>query len=249
MTKRILPYTAFVLFLFSCQEDQEPKSSIIKTGDYSHMQVNSYDTLVIGEYNEASSFNIDLDRDGTDDVQFESTIWGSSEVGYHPRSIVKTLHDDVQFFGYSTIDTLFFNESSYTRELKDGAVLITQTLNYTCHRKEENDSILRITPTFKLIPLDEGEQLSEDNIFASAIITMKNEGYTIPIAQYETSRDTFYNVQEQQMKDCFEAFPPEQIKYIGIKLENGSRLGWIKTGLFSKYKILILESAIQFPDD
>jgi hypothetical protein len=232
------------LIFFGCEDDNNIKTSEIKIGDNSNMIINYYDTTLIGEYNVPKYFNIDLDNDGNDDIQFESELWGSPAVGQNPKSVIKSLSESIQFYGFHRNDTSFLNRDTSVYTGANDMVEIYYRYNYTCHQIDKNDSILKITPSFKLTPLDRGAVLKMGDTYKSDTITLINDWYGFPPSYYEINSDTAIIEYRTYYNDCDE-FPLDNIKYIGVRFYNDSRLGWIKVSVFDKYKILIIESGIQ----
>lgn len=243
-TKNLILIITLGLIFFSCEDDNNIKTSEIKIGDNSNMIINFYDTTLIGGYNQPKIFNLDLDKDGNDDIQFESGVWGSPGLGQHPKSVIKSLSDNVQIYGFESNDTSFLNIDTSSYAGANNIIEIVYSYNYTCQQIDKNDSILRITTSFKLTPLDRGDILKTDDTYNSDTITMTNDWFSYPPLHYKINSDTAI-IEYTTIYNCCNDFPLDEIKYIGVRFENDSRLGWIKLSVFDKYKILILESGIQ----
>jgi hypothetical protein len=87
------------LLVISCEKEEE-RSREISIGETCHMLVHYYDTTVVGGYNSTVGYSMDIDCDGTGDIEFTSEIWGSPGLGQHPSSSVRCLHGDTTFFEY-----------------------------------------------------------------------------------------------------------------------------------------------------
>jgi hypothetical protein len=242
--KNILPIFILVLFLLGCEKGSETNTSQIKIGDYNNMVIYTYDTLLIGYYNSPRYFNLDLDKNGINDIQFESEVWGSSAIGNHPCSRIKSLHENAMIYVFYKNDTSFVNLDTIVYYGGTNSVVIGLYINNTCHRIDENDTIFGITPSAKVKPLNKGEVIKLGDTYIADTITLIDDSYQFPPALVEENDDTtiysiysFYN-------NCNE-FPLDEITYIGIKLVNESRLGWIKISIVDKNRISILESGIQ----
>ena len=245
-TINLVLFIALELIFFSCKKkiDNVMRTSEIKIGDYSNMIINYYDITLIGEYNAPKYFNIDLDNDGNDDIQFMSELWGSPAVGQNPKSTIKSLSNNVQIYGFQSNDTSFLNRDTSIYTGANNIIEIYYRFNYTCHQIDKNDSILKITPTFKLTPLDKCEILQVNDTYNSNTITLIDDWYSLPPSYNEINSDTTIIEYTTFYNDCND-FPLDEIKYIGVRFKNDSRLGWIKLSVFDQYKILILESGIQ----
>ncbi len=236
------------LVLLSCEEKEDisvRKISEIIVGDHSNMTINTYNKKLIGTYNVPEYFSIDIDNDSIDDIQFKSRLWGSPAVGNHPMSEISTLSDNVQIYGYQNNDTTYVNRdidtSTYTET--DCSIALYKTYNYTCHQIDENDSILKITSTNKLSPLDSGDVINTDETYYSDTFVFYNDGYTDPATGLSIINDTAIYIVKNYYNDC-DDYPMDEIKYLGVRFKNDSILGWVKLKVYNGYKILILESGI-----
>lgn len=235
------------LILVSCKKNNNVlnnKQSEIRIGDYGNMIVNYYDTTLIGGYNSPLEYNIDIDNNGSDDIQFISELWGSPAVGSHPKSTIRCLHPDIQIFGFHINDTSFLNRDTSIQEGPNNTVEIYEIFNYTCHRIDNTDTILQITPSFKISTLERGDILKIDDTFNTDTIVLIDDWYSYPPTLIGENGDTTFYEYKKYYNDC-NTFPIDETTYIGVKLNTESRLGWIKISIFDKYKILILESGVQ----
>lgn len=232
------------IILFGCDKTDELNKPEINVGSYTNMIINYYDTTLVGKYNDPQYFNIDINNDGTDDIQFESELWGSPAVGQNPKSVLKSVNKNVQIYGYQTNDTLFINRGTQIYNAPENKIEVYKYENHTCSRINENDSIAKITPSFKVIALDRENKIKISDTYKSAEITLIDDWYSFPPLSYNAGRDTTIIEYTTFYNDC-NNFPIDEIKYVGIKFEAESKLAWIKFSVFDKYKILVLESGIQ----
>lgn len=242
--KSVLTLMFSGIILYGCDKTDGIDQSEISIGSYTNMIINYYDTTLIGKYNDPQYFKIDINNDGTDDIQFESELWGSPAVGQNPKSVLKSLNKNVQIYGYQTNDTLFINRGTQIYNASDNKIEVYKYENHTCSRINENDSIAKITPSFKVIALDRENKIKISDTYKSAEITLIDDWYGFPPSSYKAGRDTTIIEYTTFYNDC-NNFPIDEIKYVGIKFEAESKLAWIKFSVFDKYKILILESGIQ----
>ena len=73
------------------------------------MKVQYFDTTLIGGYNSPEFFSIDINLDGTSDIEFLSEIWGYPAMGQNPRSAIMCLHVDIRLLGVHTMNTSFLS--------------------------------------------------------------------------------------------------------------------------------------------
>lgn len=230
------------MILFSCNERKLRKNEVIM-GDFTNVDIIQYDTIVAGGYYAPISYSIDLDNDGVDDIQFACGISGSPAVGMIPYASVTCLHQGIQFLGYERNDTSFLNIDTSSYVDGYGVTVLVTRYNYSCEQISDDDSILSITPTFKLTPLENGDKITIEDTFKSDTVTLYSGSYGYPADYYQINEDTAMVEQTYFYRNCI-SFPQESVKYIGVRFADDSRLGWIKVNLFGSYKILVLESAI-----
>lgn len=232
-----------VLIFQACEKENPAQKPEIKAGAYADMIVKYYDTTLAGGYHNPVTFNLDLDNNGTDDLQFQSEVWGSLGLGQIPKSMIRCLHSGAKLLGVFTTDTLFLNRDTLVQEGFYPNTWEMYLINsYTCQRIEDIDSVLSITPEFKLKPLQRDEIITKSDPFNSDTLTLSQSGnsYYWPGG---ISGDTTIYEYVVQYNDC-QTFPQETVAFIGVFMDN-ERLGWIKISIFDWYKILIHESGLQ----
>ncbi len=237
----ILTIITLSVLLFACGDDKI-KSPQISIGEQAGMIVNSYDTTLIGSYYDPSVLDIDLDKDGQNDLQFESIIGGSLGLGHHPEAYLRCLHRNIQIYGKHTIDTTFLNRQ--TNVYEGNTVEIWEYSRTSCCRIDAADSILSTKPVFVLNPLHKDDLMDITGSFETDTIRLYRDFYGYPCETKIINSDTTI-IQCATFNYTCNNFPSDEIKYIGVKFENSERLGWIKLSLFEGYKILIIESGIQ----
>lgn len=242
-TKNFTPIIFLGILILSCEENNNSRNDEIKVGNYDNMIINYYDTTLIGVYGSNKTFNLDLDNNGVDDIQFESEIWGSAGLGHNPRSLIKCLNNNAKLNGYYTIDTLFLHIDTTETYKMDSVYYKYLNIFYSCHRICVGDSIYWIHSEFKNKPLDKNDILSITDFYNSDTLILIDDEYAILQGGVGCIGDTLIYQQNIYYNDC-NTFPLDKIKYIGLLLDN-ERLGWIKISIFDKFKILILESCVQ----
>jgi len=232
-----------ILSITSCKKDKKE----IVFGDYSKMSIDYYDTILIGGYNDAKKIDIDINKDKVPDIRLISEVWGSQGVGLNPCSKIWCLNRNTKILGYDKTDTLFLNRLTRIFPGPDNTTEIYNYYNFTCHRIDESDTILAVYKNdFKIAPKNKKEHLSLDDTFKSDSITLIDDSYYYPDYREEYSEDTVRYTVTSFYNDC-NSFPLDEIKYIGLKIQfdNSEKFGWIKLSIIDKFKIFILETAIQ----
>ncbi len=233
-----------ITLIIGCKKGSDTIPSEIKIGDFNNMTLNVYDTVMVGGYYDPCYYNIDLDKDGIDDIQFESNVTGSPAVGDIPYAKISSLHKDALIHTFYKNDTSFLHISIDTFYYESDPVTIGITDNFTCHRINENDSIIEIAEAVKIKPLKKDDIIKTNDNYTADTITLLAGSFSYPPILVEQNGDTvIYNL-SYYSNDCNQ-FPQDEINYIGIKLGNNSKLGWIKISISDVNKISILESGIQ----
>jgi hypothetical protein len=240
----------FLLIIVSCVKEKngiDIESDIIAFGDYSNMKINYYDTILIGGYNNAQNLDIDVDNDSISDIRFISEVWGSPGVGQNPCSKIWCLKNNVEILGYYKNDTSFLNRITRVLDGSNNTIEIYEYFNYSCHRQDETDTILSIYwDSFKILAKNKKDQIKLSDTFKSDSITLIDDWYGYPYTIVGYGEDTTRYMVRTFYNDC-NNFPLDDIKYIGLKIRENDivKLGWIKISIIDKFKILILESAMQ----
>ncbi len=244
LTSILLRMLLTCMLITSCnnlsRDQPEPE---IRMGDANHILVNHHDTTLHSRYHEAQTLDLDIDSDGINDLQIGYEIWGSPGLGQHPRSTIGCLHDAIQLAGVYTFDTTFLNRGIWVEDEPGSQVEVWEYFNYVCHRIDQADSILSVKPAFHMKTFERDEKLRLNDSFLADTLTLYEDYFAYPPVSWE-SGDTMYHKSEVYGNDCCD-LPMDETHFIGIKMTEGPRLGWIRLGVFGYYKILVLESAIQ----
>ena len=244
MNRAFTPLIIILLLLAAgCEKDRD-RAHEIRAGDCSGMMVQYYDTTIIGGYNSPEIFSIDIDSDGKHDIEFLSEVWGSPAMGQHPHSLIMCLHEDIQLMGMHTMDTSFLSRDTLYQEGPENSVEAYIYYRYTCHRILPGDSIIRIFPSFSLAALKRDDPVRVDDTFKPDTLTLLNDWSSLPPWPAGTSGDTIFYEYHVYENDCY-TFPAQVPVYIGLKCGREDRLGWIRISIFDKFRIMVLESAIQ----
>ncbi|MCW8897774.1 MAG: hypothetical protein OQJ96_04200 [Flavobacteriales bacterium] len=232
-----------VFFQYGCKKNYvEINKSTLTMGDYNNVNTIYYNDTVVGIYIQPQHYQIDIDNNGIYDIEFECTYAGSPGTGPKYGSSVKSLSPNVAIFGYHNTDTIFIHKD--TSVVPDTiSIKIYHKTTYTCSRMSPNDSINSITPSYKTTPLNNQDNIQLNDTYHSTSIKLQDTETGSIIYSGGNIDTTFYSVVHFK-NNCF-SFPMNQPKYIGVKLINQNKLGWIKINLLDRHKIYIEESAIQ----
>lgn len=243
---KAVKYLAVVLlgiFITSC-DDQLDNSDLLTMGNKSGMEITYLDTIIKASYPSSVDYQIDIDKNGTADLQITSTIWGSPAVGAHPGSYIKSLNSDFQLYGNYSNDTVFHNFTISSVEDPDAYYTLIHAHRYSCSRIDSNDSIISIQSTFKTPPLVKGSTISKEDPFRTEKAQLIDDSYSFPPSSYTVNPDTVIGVFTSYLREC-NNFPIGSAVYIGFKNTKKSKMGWIRFMFADEYNLLLLETAIQ----
>lgn len=251
--KKILfiAFAMIVATLVSCNKIPN-LSDGITFGNTTGMTVTPYDSTGLSPY------LLDLNDDGTVDVELSSQLVGSAGLGHHVITTLQCRHQGVALAGelinqeqFMHVDTSswYYFDPDYPQF--DSILVVSVTKTRTCNPIDEGDQVVSTSEKLLLNAYDAGNSLRmtddfgfSDKVFlknASVFVGYGPFGYGTPVlnVQYEA----VYN-------DC-DVFPLEEVKYIGFKIHDGERerLGWIKLTLElvaeNTHHVKLLETAVQ----
>jgi hypothetical protein len=238
------------LISLSCSRDSifsGQNRNTVQFGNYNNMQISYPDTVIMGGYNQGTFFTIDFDGNGLDDIGLESSIPGSPGMGMHPQSRIFCLHDDVALLGYLENDTSFLNRYVQIMNGPNQTIEIYENLNVTCYRMDPQDSILSIDyDKFQLKASSKEEDFSLSDSFNTDTLRLSTDSFGYPYDILHISQDTVKYTRRNYFSGC-NSFPENEILYIGLRIKKNDKhkLAWIKLSISDKYKIFLLETAIQ----
>lgn len=254
--KRIISIICLALIvtcaIIACKKDNKTSSAPsdrITFGNTSGMNVVAYNTII----NYSQSVELDIDRDGENDVLLASDCDGPMMTDYQTIYIqclnenVRILSEDVEENYYKHYDTVIYPQDEY--------IVVDINITETGCGKIADDDILKTYSITKLTPCDEGSALNvSDNFYFYRFYTHfynEDRAYYFPVPNSQ-SNDTLYYTNEFYVYHCTN-FPVDEAKYMGIKLtkDGKSRLGWVKIELQTdtqsqrRVNIKVIETAIQ----
>jgi hypothetical protein len=243
-TKFILLILLFSQIIITCRKDDKPVVSELRTGSNDNVIVHVYDTIFSANFGSFAFYNVDIDNNGTDDIQFKAEILGSKAFGTRSRFEVTCLKSDIQLLAFYATDTLFLSSRKVSKTVlySDSIYRKRMYSEYTCYRTKITDSVYNINQSYRLVQLEKYDILKIDQSFKSDSFLISEEYYDYPEI-VGNDGDTTIIDQKTYLNDCY-TFPTCNSRYIGVRQKN-NKLGWIKIFLLDRYGLLILESGIQ----
>jgi len=245
LLRNILTLFSIIILLFTlgCKKEyiEEIQKTSIVVGNNNDAKVTPIGDTLIGTLITPKIYKIDLNKDGTDDIEFEAIILQGPSTVQKPQSKVKSLHSDIQILGYINSDTIFIHQDTLISG--NSPVNVYYRTFHSCYRNFSLDSIYNVNNVFKIIHLSNGGVIeTKDQFFSNSSILEATESTTGQVVG-QNNDTTFFSAFINK-NDCF-SFPLNQEKYIGIKFRNTNKLGWIKLNLLEKHKVYLIESALQ----
>ena len=209
-----------------------------KTLNYSSLEagVTEMDITTVGMQISSTSFFVDFDNDGVDDLEFDSGLMAFGPMNQDKYGwFAIPLNENISFHTSSFQDTLFswtdITLYSYP-QIPSYTVLTVDRRGYI--EPDTSFSILDIEQNARVKYLDHGESISNQNSFSEGILPL-NIGQTLQ--NYWT--DSISNDTTYMTGYMYSTYPPfwrgSESRYAIFKLSDGKtkdRLGWIKlTGL------------------
>ncbi len=247
-----------ICFLFvSCKKDTTVKKtevvddSKLIIGNNSDINLISYNTNVISpSYNQLESLNIDINGDNVSDFKFTSYIdayMGGTQLIDEAK--ILCLNPNSLICGIIKTDSTFLHRYTTVSALTNNSITVNNYNNYLCNRMSSNDSIISIKPNqFKILPKNNGDALKKSEIFfCDTVLIGFDNSFSTGFAPQILHQDTIFNTITSYNGYCGSLIPQNTVFYIGVKIKGwqSEKLGWIKLSVNDKFKISLIESAIQ----
>ena len=233
--------------LGSCNKDKDRinVNSILIIGDKTKVIITRCDSIINGSYPHPMALDLDLDKDGTMDIRLYSEEWGDTSIlNQHPRSSIICLREDVQLFSLSTLDTTYYKKTFSCRPGFNNEVNCYDAYISSCYGNPAVDSISSINPVYKILPLYTNDIIRSEGTFHSDTFVLSEPEIYHPQIPTGSSGDTLFFTYMLTINTC-NNFPNGEIKYVGYKLTDRSKLGWIKLSIYNNTIVFVLETAIQ----
>ncbi|MDB2656531.1 hypothetical protein N9Y60_00600 [Crocinitomicaceae bacterium] len=239
--KIILPIL-IALILVSCKKKQF--ESAITAGDSDAVPDVGYNFLLSGSYTNPKTYQLDLNHDGVNDVEFFNGSALVVSMGVMPEISIKTLHQNMEMNVDIRKDSIF-QAYFYHWQYAPGGTRAFFHVNVTSCMKESAQYVpVDVKTTNYLIPMEEGDVLSNNDDFAQGTFHLATA------EQHETETEFFpdstvYHI-NQIRKSCFE-FPENSIRYLGFRItdDDGQKMGWIEVEYLGGNQLRIRDWAIQ----
>lgn len=221
----------------------------IEIGNPTGMIITQLDSTLFSSRFTPTSFLMDLNTDGENDLNFYIDYSYSPGGGAHGNIKVKFLNNKIAFKGakfdenvYIRLDTSYVNFKPPAIEKK-----VVRSYYFIPNGAKDSISSINIYP-FKTQALEKGNIIFTGDNFENIETYLHEDNPSTNDALYKTytSGDTTYTFFVNQ-KINEDPFPWNKEIYFGFKLDDksGSRLGWIKFNILDISSIKIRENAIQ----
>jgi len=239
--RSILLLVLVITLLSGCDKEisENERKSEVFVGETKNMIVNNYNVQLFGSYHEPEILNIDLDNNGIADIQFESVMQGSPQMGAIPVSFIRALHDNIGIIGYYTHDTLFINQTTIIYD-DVFPVEVETTVIISCNMIDESDSTF-IRSVLRMQSFEPLETIGINDSYLSKKFTIYNSGFGHGF--FDEIGDTIFYFYESIAGTCYD-YPRNKPIYLGVKHFDESKLGWVKFKTSGRY-FFIYQSAIQ----
>ena len=233
-----------IIMAGSCEKESKSNpDDLVEIGNYTGLRIDYHDVILVGGYHDRQEYEIDIDRDGVNDFQIMSNIWGSPGMGQYPEADIACLNRDSYFNVNHYSDTSFLHISIDTHHYESVEIYIRNT--FTCERIDAADSILKVKESHYLNVFKKEDIISISDPWISDTLGL-DYSWSSYYDIYDSSPDTIIYQVNTFDYNCH-PFPGDEIRYIGIKKVSSelTRLGWIKLSISDNYKVSILETALQ----
>lgn len=259
-----------ICIMASCTKDFNWFTNKITFGDTKDMDVVVYDSTFLSYSNpypdEPVTVNwlscrnsIDIDYDGTEDIEFESyggNFWPFEYVStdeyfsIHQSFRSNIIGRNAKFYCDQVYVDDYWHSDTTILHSNDTIIAIIEDFDY--HKPSSaSDIYIRTYQTCVFHPCNAGDQLSEKDFFSPGARPVYTSPYTAYGSEYFIN-DTLYYRATYCFDDPSFDFPFDEEKYIGliIKTDDGKKkLGWLKIKLVSHpdgtHRMRLLETAIQ----
>ena len=194
--------------------------------------------------NNQETLRIDINDDGTDDVEFGSIVWGSLATGNNIKIWLNCLHAGVGLAGTYEDDSVFLL-TEIEWDTTSGEFLKYINYSYSCLPLNSSFELYEVVENdFKILTFNNKSLLKQDDEFETKEFMLKQSKFYDPLSNFYQSGDTLVEEWSTYYHDC-NPFPTEQATHLGLKVFDNSKLGWIKLKLSNSNILEVLEIGIQ----
>lgn len=218
-------------------------SDTLTVGDYAQMLLQKLDYTQYPGYPNSNRFEIDVNKDGVQDLAILCFDAGSPGAGSLPGSSILTLHSDMSVYAIERADSNF---QSLTRDTTFGDTVFCYTRFYSgCKKKNSYDTLTSVNMLTVPEDLNAGFVLTRVDNWHTLNYTLGASPYTNPTVNIIGS-DTFKIELREYDNTCNRPILSQEIIY-GLRFKEGDqyRLGWIKLRMEGKGTVYIQEVALQ----
>jgi hypothetical protein len=243
-----LPYIGLLILLLGTQlgckkEKKANYSDTIAVGDYSQMLLQKIDFTQYPGYPNENRYEIDVNKDGVQDLAFVCYDAGSPGAGPLPGSYLVTLHSDLNLHVQERPDSLF---NSFKRDTTFGDTIICYTRSYSgCRRKNSYDTLTSAGTVWIPVNLTSGSTLSSNNSWQGIQYALGGTPYTKPTVNF-SGPDTL-KIDLLEADGTCNRPPISQEIFYGIRLKEGDqyRMGWVRFRMEGVGTVYLQEVALQ----
>ena len=243
---------ALVLATICLMPSCKKHASEIAFGDTVGMLVSTYDSTdmkVSLQVPWERYYDIDLDSDGSPDIQLLSRNEGSPNVGRVETSYIKCLNENLSLLGDIFLQDHYVHYDTIIQQYDDETWIITRR-TFSCEKQDESDVIEKTEEKLSLWDADAGETFGLANDYMSTEVTLIGHSYTLRYTPEEVSPNLIIQSIDIHDNNSCDYYPFYTERYIGFKFNINGRdhLGWMKIILEERlgdYFVKPIESAIQ----
>lgn len=216
----------------------------ISVGDYASMLLQKLDYTQYPGYPNGNRFEIDVNKDGIQDLAIVCFDAGSPGAGSLPGSTLLTLHSDMSVYALERPDSNFQSLTRDTTTLGDTVFCYTRFYS-GCKKKNSYDTLTSVNALIVPENLSSGFILTRTDNWHTLNYTLGASPYSNPTVNF-ISPDTFKIELRDYDNTCNRPVLSQEIIY-GLRFKEGDqyRLGWIKLRMEGKGTVYLQEVALQ----
>ena len=219
-------------------ETPEPTAETIVFGNYTGMDVVTYDNIEWEYYEESGVMSyhtkgFDVNGDGTNDFSLLSkvSVDPNSEDLNHPRYTysISLRSGKLSIHSQTVLNEVYLHVDS-TIYPTDSIPLIYLDRRLTCNRLLESDPIQESYNLVVFVQHEKDDLLNLDDTFSTSCYTLYESNMEFPyILDPEATEATVYVSEVFAYEECYN-FPIDEETFIGFKYveDSRTRIGWIK---------------------
>jgi len=242
---RLLFFLPIIILLSCSNELESDEITRIKIGDKTTMIITQYDeNAVVGYAMGESTYAIDLDKNGTSDIQFFGSRSHLMGTGASHQIKVNCINEKTRLFCTQFPDSIYLSRDT-TKVQIEGVWKIFYGEYEICGKKDKYDTFKSLTK-IGLIRLTDNDSLKIHENFASNNFEISKSFGSYPPEIISQTKDTIIFKVTKYRNEC-RYFPANDTSFIGFEISDNEKLklGWIKISIEDGHRTRILETALQ----